>query len=481
MLSGYFFAFSLQHSCASQNNDVTSQIETCVSETAVSIHNRLIMKFYDRTEEIATLHKIRENAKENAQFTVVTGRRRIGKTSLVLKAYEDMPLLYFFVGRKAENLLCEEFRQEVERKLKIKMGGTPANFSELFDYLMTLSKEWSFTLFIDEFQNFYRVNSSIFSDMQKIWDLNHLSSKINLIVCGSVYSMMTKIFRDKKEPLYNRQNRFMHIRAFKPSVLKDILHDNALEYSNDDLLALYSFTGGVAKYVQLLMEDHAFTVDSMIDSIISSDSVFINEGRAILVEEFGKDYDTYFSILSAIASGNTRRSEIESMIGKEIGGYLTRLEDDYGIIKKEIPLGAKTTTKNVVYTIHDNFFTFWFRFIFKYGHILEIGAYNQMRTLIRRDYATFSGKMLERYFYAKAAESGKYTILGRWWDRKGENEIDLIAANEIEKTAEVYEIKRQRRNININDLDVKVKTMLPKITALKGCTMEIRGLDMDNM
>ena len=392
-----------------------------------------------------------------------------------------MPLLYFFVGRKAENLLCEEFRQEVERKLKIKMGGTPANFSELFDYLMTLSKEWSFTLFIDEFQNFYRVNSSIFSDMQKIWDLNHLSSKINLIVCGSVYSMMTKIFRDKKEPLYNRQNRFMHIRAFKPSVLKDILHDNAPEYSNDDLLALYSFTGGVAKYVQLLVEDHAFTVDSMIDSIISSDSVFINEGRAILVEEFGKDYDTYFSILSAIASGNTRRSEIESMIGKEIGGYLTRLEDDYGIIKKEIPLGAKTTTKNVVYTIHDNFFTFWFRFIFKYGHILEIGAYNQMRTLIRRDYATFSGKMLERYFYAKAAESGKYTILGRWWDRKGENEIDLIAANEIEKTAEVYEIKRQRRNININDLDVKVKTMLPKITALKGCTMEIRGLDMDNM
>jgi hypothetical protein len=439
------------------------------------------MKFYDRTEEIATLHKIHENAKENAQFTVVTGRRRIGKTSLVLKAYEDMPLLYFFVDRKAENLLCEEFRQEVEKKLKIKMGGTPANFSELFDYLMTLSKEWSFTLFIDEFQNFYRVNSSIFSDMQKIWDLNHLSSKINLIVCGSVYSMMTKIFRDKKEPLYNRQNRFMHIRAFKPSVLKDILHDNAPEYSNDDLLALYSFTGGVAKYVQLLVEDHAFTVDSMIDSIISSDSVFINEGRAILVEEFGKDYDTYFSILSAIASGNTRRSEIESMIGKEIGGYLTRLEDDYGIIKKEIPLGAKTTTKNVVYTIHDNFFTFWFRFIFKYGHILEIGAYNQMRTLIRCDYATFSGKMLERYFYAKAAESGKYTILGRWWDRKGENEIDLIAANEIEKTAEVYEIKRQRRNININDLDVKVKTMLPKITALKGCTMEIRGLDMDNM
>ncbi len=439
------------------------------------------MKFYDRTEEISTLKKTRENAKENAQFTVVTGRRRIGKTSLVLKAYEDIPVLYFFVGRKAENLLCEEFRQEVETKLGIKMGGTPADFAEIFDFLMSLSKERSFTVFIDEFQNFFRVNPSVFSDMQKIWDLNHASSKINLIVCGSVYSMMTRIFRDKKEPLYNRQNRFMQIKAFKPSVLKEILKDCFPDYTNEDLLALYSFTGGVAKYVQLLVDDHAFTVDSMIDSIISSDSVFINEGRSILVEEFGKDYDTYFSILSAIASGHTRRSEIESLIGKEIGGYLTRLEDDYGIIKKDTPLASKILTKNAVYVINDNFFMFWFRFVFKYGHILEIGAYEQLRNLIRRDYTTFSGKMLERYFYAKAAESGKYTILGRWWDRKGENEIDLIAANEIEKTAEVYEIKRRRRNINIAALDEKVGKMLPHVEALKGFDIKIRGLDMENM
>ena len=346
---------------------------------------------------------------------------------------------------------------------------------------MALSKERNLTLFIDEFQNFAKISPSVFSDMQRIWDLGHSESKINLIVCGSVYSMMTKIFRDSKEPLYNRQNRFMNVKAFKPSVLKEIMNDHAPDYTKDDLLALYSFTGGVAKYVQLLIEDHAYSVDAMIDSIISSDSIFINEGRAILVEEFGKDYDTYFSILSAIASGNTRRNEIESIIGKEIGGYLTRLEDDYGIIKKEIPLGAKLLSKNAVYIIQDNFFTFWFRFIFKYGHIIEIGAYEQMRTLIRRDYTTFSGKMLERYFHALYAETGKYTIIDRWWDRKGENEIDMIAANEIDKTAEIYEIKRQRKNINIAELDAKVKIMLPQIAALKGFSVVTRGLDMENM
>ena len=137
------------------------RIETVVAETAVVILDKH-MKFFDRKEEIATLRKIRNNAENNAQFTVLTGRRRIGKTSLVLKAYEDKPFLYFFVGRKAESLLCEEFRNEVEEKLGVKLGGTPSGFAELFDYLMQLSKQQSFTLFIDEFQNFVRQFSAIY-------------------------------------------------------------------------------------------------------------------------------------------------------------------------------------------------------------------------------------------------------------------------------------------------------------------------------
>lgn len=439
------------------------------------------MKFFDRKEEISSLRKIRTYAETNAQFTVITGRRRIGKTSLVLKAYEDKPILYLFVGRKAESLLCEEFRQEVESKLNIRLGGTPSGFAELFEFLMQLSKQQSFTLFIDEFQNFARVNPAIFSDMQKLWDLNHTDSRINLIVCGSVYSMMTKIFRDKKEPLYNRQNRFMHIKAFQPSVLKEILAEYHPNYSNEDLLALYSFTGGVAKYIQLLVDDEALTLDSMIDSIVSPDSIFINEGRSVLVEEFGKDYDTYFSILSAIASGKTRRNQIESILEKPIGGFLTRLEDDYGIISKENPVGAKSHSKNAIYVIHDNFFTFWFRFIFKYAHIIEIGGYEQLRALIKRDYPTFSGITLERYFKEKAKESKKFTLIGRWWDRKGENEIDMIAANELEQYVEICEVKRNRKNIDMAVLERKYKQMLTTVNLFNSYSTKFQGLDMHQM
>ena len=332
------------------------------------------MRFFDRTEEIASLHEIRAAAKENAQFTVVTGRRRVGKTSLVWKAYEDEPILYFFVARKAEGDLCRDYLSEIENKLGIPTMGRAEHFAEIFEFLMRLSAERPITLFIDEFQEFFRVNKSVYSDMQRIWDIYSPKARMNLIVCGSIYSMMTKIFRDKKEPLYNRQTRFMTVRPFKPTVLKEILSVYHPGYTAEDLLALYSFTGGVAKYVRLLVDSGATTKDKMLNHIVKADSIFLGEGKAVLIEEFGKDYGVYFSILSAIAGGRTSRAEIESVIGREIGGYLTKLENEYEVIAKTQPFFEKSSTKNVRYVIEDNFFTFWFRFIYKYSYIVYSGV-----------------------------------------------------------------------------------------------------------
>ena len=439
------------------------------------------MRFFDRTEEIASLQEIRKQAQENAQFTVVTGRRRIGKTMLVRKAYEDEPLLYFFVARKTEGDLCEDYRLEIENKLGIPIMGRPERFADVFEYLMKLSAVRPITLFIDEFQEFFRVNKSVFSDMQRIWDLYSQDSRINLIVCGSIYSMMTKIFKDKKEPLYNRQSRFMTVRSFRPSVLKEILTEYNPSYTSEDLLALYSFTGGVAKYVQLLVDAGAMTKSAMLDHIIKADSIFLGEGKAVLIEEFGKDYGVYFSILSAIARGKTSRSEIESVVGREIGGYLTKLENDYEVIAKKQPLFEKSSTKNVRYTIEDNFFTFWFRFIYKYSYMLEIENYDSLKTIINRDYETFSGLMLERYFRRVLIERKTFTRIGGWWDRKGENEIDIVAENELDKKATFYEVKRKVGNIDTKVLEQKATAFLRATGEFKGYTIINQGLSMDDM
>ena len=116
------------------------------------------MRFYDREQEIKTLRDIRRASEHAAQFTVVTGRRRIGKTMLILKAYEDQPILYFFVSRKAEAALCADFCAQIEEALGVPMLGTVSKFVDIFEYLMRLSHQRSFTLVIDEFRRFLQRN-----------------------------------------------------------------------------------------------------------------------------------------------------------------------------------------------------------------------------------------------------------------------------------------------------------------------------------
>ncbi len=346
---------------------------------------------------------------------------------------------------------------------------------------MELSCKCPITLFIDEFQDFMKVNPSIYSDMQRIWDLYHTRSAITLVVAGSINTLMNKIFRDTKEPLYNRQTRFLNLKPFAPSVLKEIMGCYYPEYTNDDLLALYVFTGGVPKYIDTLVTADALSEQSMIEEIVGEGSIFTEEGKAMLIEEFGKDYAVYFSILTAIASGYTVRNEIETQVGKEIGGYMTRLEDTYGIISKHQPMFEKTANKNVHYHIQDNFLRFWFRFFYKYAYMVQLGAFDRLRELVRRDYTTFSGIALERYFVAQLAESGKYTRISNWWDRRGENEIDIIAENELDKRVSFFEVKRQSRNIDISILRSKADVMMR--TTRRFCDFDIgyEGLTISDM
>jgi AAA+ ATPase superfamily predicted ATPase len=439
------------------------------------------MRFYNRENELERLRQIQLLSLENAQFTVLTGRRRVGKTQLILKSTVDQPTLYFFVSRKAELFLCQDFAEEITNKLQIPMLGTVQNFSSLFKYLMQLSATRSFNLIIDEFQEFFNINPSVYSDMQRDWDTLKAQSKLNLLVCGSVYSLMHKIFEDYKAPLFGRATNIMRIKPFKVSVLKQILSDNNPNYTSEDLLALYAFSGGVPKYVQFFVDNKALTLNAMLDFIVKEDSSFIADGKNMLIDEFGKDYGVYFTILSAISRGENTRAKIEAVVGKEIGGYLTRMENDYSLISKSIPMFAKSETKNVHYTLDDNYLTFWFRFIYKYNYMIEINQFDELRKVIERDYATFSGKILEKYFREKLIEQGGITKIGGYWDRSGENEIDLIVLNESEKTAQVIEIKRNEKHIRYNLLKEKAASMLVKTGELKSYNIEYKGLSMENM
>lgn len=417
------------------------------------------MKFYDREVEQQLLREVLVQSRHEARMTVLMGRRRIGKTELSQRCGDDT-VLYFFVGKKAEAMLCQDFVAEITSKLGVPVLGQPNSFSAIFRFVLQLSENRPFTLIIDEFQNFQKVNPTVFSDMQRDWDLSKRKSRLNLIISGSVFTLMKKIFEDYEEPLFGRADEKLTLLPFKTDVLKEILRDFNPEYTSEDLLALFGITGGVAWYVTLLLDRGKTKKNKMLAALTEENSPFVNEGKNILIEEFGTDYVIYFSILTCIASGMKTSAEIKNELGIDnISSYLSRLEDYYGLISKYQPIFAKESSKKVRYQLDDCFLILWFRFYFKYQALVENKAMKALGDIIRRDYDGLSGLMLERYFVRKFQEEGKY-IVGKWWDRKGFNEIDLVVVDSLRKEAWAYEVKKDESRYDEAAFKEKVNAMV---------------------
>jgi AAA+ ATPase superfamily predicted ATPase len=434
------------------------------------------MKFYNREKELKNLKNIEQASKESAKMTIIVGRRRIGKTTLIKEAYPQK--LYLFVSKKNEALLCEEFIKIVEQQLEVKIFGEMKKFRELFEYLMELSTKRAFTLIIDEFQEFLTVNKSLYSDMQNIWDSYKDRSQMNLVLSGSIYSLMKRIFEDRKEPLFGRANNKMELKAFSVVTLKEILEDYYPTYIPNDLLSFYILTGGVAKYVEIFVDAKAFTLDAQLDLIFDDYSLFLDEGKNLLIEEFGKEYTTYFSILSLIASSKTSRTEMESILERNIGGYLEKLESEYRIIKKIKPIFAKEGSRTVKYEIIDNFFNFWFRFIYKYRSAIELENYEYVKKIVKRDYETYSGLFLEQYFQEKLRLSYEYSAIGNYWERGNQNEIDIVAINDDEKRMLIGEVKRNSKKIDLHKVEQKALKLTSKY---RKYSVEYRGFSLEDM
>lgn len=440
------------------------------------------MKFYDRDTELAELRRIQAlSFTDHSRLTVVTGRRRIGKTSLVMRAVKGTPTVYLFVSRKNEASLCAEYVPLISQVLGIYVPEEIKTFRILFQYLLEQAQRMPFNLVIDEFQEFYNINESVYSDMQNLWDRYRMDTHINLIVSCSVYSLMQKIFRNSKEPLFGRADNIIKLSAFSVATLKEIMCDYNPGYTPDDLLAFYTFTGGVPKYVELFCDNRMLSVEEMISFMVRDNSPFIDEGKYLLVEELGKNYATYFSILSAISGGINTQSAIEAALGeKSIGGQLKRLMEDYNVIARRRPILAKEGTQAIRYEITDNFIRFWFNYFDRHRSLIEIKNYPGLQQIIKSNYPTYSGHCLELYFKQQLAETFLYRDIGSWWELKdGQNEIDIVALKLEKNQAVAIEVKRQKKNFKPELFQQKVDRLKNKV--LPRYEVEMKCLSLEDM
>jgi len=419
------------------------------------------MKFYNRRAELKQLRVLYSQSASQGRLTVLTGRRRVGKTLLSLEFAKKHKHLYFFVSRKTEPLLCQEYLNEIKNTFDIPVIGEIKTFKDIFRLLLEISFKQRFTFIIDEFQEFYKTNPGVYADIQHLWDVNKRKSKMNLIFVGSVYSLMYKIFQDSKEPLFNRADRQLFIEPFSIKDIAAILKDHKAE-SVKTLFDYYVFTGGMPTYIDLLLTNKALPFNKMLDFIFQQNSPFLDEGKNVLLEEFGKEYGTYFSILELISVGKTARTEIESILERNVGGFLDRLEKNFAIISRYKPINAKPNSRSQKYKIQDNFLNFWFRFIYKNRSAIETANFEYVKDIVRRDYTTYCGWILEKFFRELFAASGKFNKIGSYWGRGNRDEIDLVAINDMQKKIVIAEVKfkKRKRKISINALKEKSQKLL---------------------
>jgi hypothetical protein len=397
------------------------------------------MEFHGRGRERDSLSRV-----EDPYFLAIWGRRRIGKTSLAIRSYSDH--LYFFVGRKSPDLLLEEFTEVV--KNRIEYIPTFKNWDEFFRYLFL---RFDGTVIIDEFQNFNYSDPSVFTTLQKIIDD---SRSYKLVIVGSYVGLMKRIFMDSKEPLFGRTTGNMGIGPLRFTTICEMLDEVGIKKIKDKII-LFSIFGGVPYYYVLMEKWKVENVEDCIRKLVFSQLAPLrSEIRNILIEEFGRNYNTYFSIIQSIANGDKKISTISNKTGilvQSLGKYLQELRDVYDIIERLEPIDGG---KRGVYRIKDPFTRFWFRYVESHQSEIESGRVDLPLSRAMDELSLTCSHEFESVIMDLIG--GEYSKRGTWWNRIGE-EIDVIGINEVEKEVLFCEVKWTNKEVGPKELELLKK------------------------
>ena len=396
-----------------------------------------------------------------AQLIVIYGKRRVGKTELAVRFAKEKPHIYFLCEKISAPHQLVKFTEAAASFFKdefLLQGG----FKDWETALKYIAKKNSkIVLILDEFPYLVETDPAIPSTFQKAWDLYLKNSPIYLVLLGSSISMMERTALHDKAPLYGRRTGQLLIQPFKFKELQKLFPKASFE----ERLTIYSIVGGTPLYLNKFREKNP--VEVMKSEILRKGEPLYEEVEFLLREEL-KEPRNYFVILEALSLGKHKLSELINETGLDKGtvSRCIAILKELGITKKEIPVTEKTPEKSRkgIYRIEDNFFNFWFRFVFRNRSLLEENKIDEVASVIKQTLPELLSKNYERV----ASEILKETIsekklslklesYGRWWDRN--EEIDLVALNR--STGEILfgEVKWSNKPVGTNIYeDLKAKS-----------------------
>ena len=417
--------------------------------------------FIGRAKELNALDKLYKSDK--FEFVVIYGRRRVGKTALINQFIGDKKSIYYMGVESNEKQNLENLSKSIiEFSSGIQAETSFASFQAALEYVFKLAENERIILTIDEYPYVARSSKSLASTLQLLIDKYKDTTKLMLILCGSSMSYMEDHVLAYKAPLYGRRTAQMKILPFN--------FEESCRYfeklSDEDKALIYGIVGGTPQY--LLQMSDKLSVEENIKNTYLNPMSFLYEEPINLLKQEVREPAIYTAIITAIATGNSRMSEISAKVGEDTNvcsNYLKNLMN-LGIIQKETPYGEKESRKSI-YSIEDNMFYFWYRFVLENNSVIARGATDMVYKRIEPQLSNYMGRVFEeicmQYLWKQLLEGNapiEFVSLGRWWGndpiKKSQAEIDIMGEQDND-AALFAECKWRNEEVGLDILETLIE------------------------
>lgn len=442
--------------------------------------------FIGRERELTALNKLYNS--EKFEFTVIYGRRRVGKTAIINEFIKNKDAICFTGVETNEKQNLENFSKCIfEFQTGVKADTSFASFQAALEYIFQVAENKRLVLVLDEYPYVARASKSLASTLQLLIDKYKENSKLFLILCGSSMSYMEDQVLAYKAPLYGRRTAQFKVRPFEFKEAQKYLR----KLTPEDQALIYGIVGGTPQY--LLQIDEDMTVEENIKNTYLNPMSSLFEEPTNLLKQEVREPSIYNAIITAIATGASKLSEISNRVGEDTSVCATYIRNliSLGLVKKETPYGEDTARKTI-YSIEDNMFRFWYRFVPENNSIIARGATELAYRRIEPHLSDYMGAVFEeicKQYLWRLLLDGKcavnFTDIGRWWGTnpktRQQEEIDIMGA--MDKNNAIFcECKWKKEKVDLGVLETLVERsrlfpfknkyyyLFAKTGFTKGCT-----------
>ncbi len=389
--------------------------------------------FIGRERELNELEKL--YGRGGLKSIAIYGRRRVGKTSLLIEFCKDKKNIFFTGNEVSEKINLQNYSASLQSAFPERFFGELTSFKDALDITAKVCREEKTVLIIDEFPFLVNAAPHFPSTFQKYMDHDFAELDLTVILCGSSIRMMHDLLNGKQMPLFGRFSRQMK--------LEPLNYVQSSEFfptaENSDCATYFGISGGIPLYLKWLSQHDTFK-ESIIENFLQPSSGLLEESANLVRQEFPNS-SIPMSIISVLANGKTQIKEISETTGIEKGTCSNSISQlmSVGIVRREVPMS--NSRRKAVYELNDGLFRF------RYGVLEKVlpyvrsydseGAYENVEKML----PGFMGKLFEEICKQYVVMNTEYRTVGKWWgsdpEHKTDAEIDIVAIDGIDNTSNV--------------------------------------------